>query len=113
MIVSQRGPVRSEHIVPHAIFRSEHIAPNAALDPVALNELLTRELRPEDYDLLLLLDEGIAKRPGLVADTFSVEALPEHLVQGEDVGGKCMVCLDTYLAGDSVKQLQCSHVFHA
>jgi len=102
ILANERGPLRSEHLASHPI-----------LSPEALNDLLNRELRPEDYDLLLQLDEGIEKRPGSVADASRVQALSEHRVGSEEVGMQCVVCFEAYAHGDTIKRLPCSHIFHA
>lgn len=71
-------------------------------------DLLTRDITPEDYDLLLELDHGNRKPTATVE---SVEGLPE--ASPEDVtGGECTVCLSNFVSGDAVVALPCRHCFH-
>ncbi|CAE7738284.1 ATL7 [Symbiodinium pilosum] len=70
-------------------------------------KLQYREVTPEDYELLCLLDESLPKK----------NTLPEALVQGlplvpvVDRSSKCQVCL-LELGDTKVPQLPCGHVFH-
>ncbi|CAJ1332231.1 unnamed protein product [Effrenium voratum] len=71
-------------------------------------KLQYREVTPEDYELLCLLDEGLPKK----------NTLPEALVQGlplvpaSDLSSKCcQVCL-LDLGDCKVPQLPCGHAFH-
>lgn len=81
---------------------------NAAVAP-ALVRLQYREVTPEDYDLLCLLDEALPQRktapPNLVA------CLPSVLAR--DCGAMaCQVCLDELRPADEVSRLPCGHAFH-
>ena len=68
-----------------------------------------RELTPEDYELLLLLDELVKNRTVSRAalDSFTVFAAEEGLTCEQ-----CAVCLEQYCIGQELKQLPCSHFFH-
>ncbi|CAE8658021.1 unnamed protein product, partial [Polarella glacialis] len=71
-------------------------------------ELLTREITPNDYELLLRLDKGVAKP---VASTESIKALPA--VAKEDFqGGDCAICLSPFEADSKVTAMTCKHRFH-
>lgn len=71
-------------------------------------EFMCRELTPEDYDLLVLLDEQVAKP---TASDAAVQSLPA--VDSEDFFGEaCTVCLLPFDKDDSVAKLPCGHVFH-
>lgn len=70
--------------------------------------LLSRDITPEDYDLLLRLDEMVAK-PTVSAD--SVRDLPQADFQ-EFQGHDCGVCLSALEAKDCVVGLPCRHYFH-
>merc|ERR1712230_143234 len=102
-----------------------------------LRELQFREVTPEDYDLLLQLDESVAKKCLTQAD---LDALPEvkleallrvkihdssgseGIVQGSDDGEEesklCLVCHEDLFQLDAaaecccVKVLPCGHRFH-
>lgn len=75
----------------------------------AFVSLQNRELTPEDYDLLLQLDELVQKK------TMSKAALNSFTVftAGEGLAcEQCAVCLEQYSMGQELKQLPCSHFFH-
>jgi len=69
--------------------------------------LMLRELTPDDYDLLLQLDESVAKKVVALDDVDQLTVLTADLP-----GGKCGVCLNTFQTGDSLKELKCEHRFH-
>lgn len=76
--------------------------------PSQISDLLFREITPEDYDLLLQLDENIVKP---TAKRASVESLP--LASREQFkGGSCLICLSTFERSDKVTALPCQHLFH-
>ncbi|CAK9099182.1 Uncharacterized RING finger protein C57A7.09, partial [Durusdinium trenchii] len=71
--------------------------------------LLSREITPEDYEMLLRLDEAIPKKQATEKETN--EAL--HVVSCEEFLGKeCPICLTRYLQTDDVAALPCCHDFH-
>lgn len=70
--------------------------------------LLSRDITPEDYDLLLRLDETVAKP---TASVESVQELPK-VEREEFEGHECGVCLSPFEAKDSVVGLPCRHKFH-
>lgn len=75
-----------------------------------LINLQHRELTPEDYDLLLRLDERVAPKT-ISKDILS--SLKTDTVTSDHVGDICAVCMDPYEMGQSRKFLPCQHVFHA
>lgn len=76
--------------------------------PAEASELLFREITPEDYEMLLQLDESIV-RP--TTSRAHVDDLPE--VRSEDFAGEnCAVCLVAFDTADPVVVLPCKHVFH-
>lgn len=71
-------------------------------------DLLHRDITPEDYEMLLRLDEQVERR---TASASTVESLPT--MRGEDVLGEdCSVCLSAFEADDIVASLPCQHRFH-
>lgn len=74
-----------------------------------LMELLSRDLTPEDYDLLLALDTTVKKK---TADTNSINALKELVASEENCNELCSVCMCNYEVGEPMKALPCEHVFH-
>lgn len=78
------------------------------LSPSQISDLLFREITPEDYELLLRLDETVA-RP--TTSKAFVDSMPE--ARAEDSADKsCSVCLLTFNSDDAVAELPCKHLFH-
>lgn len=76
-----------------------------------LSLIADRDITPEDYDLLLALDQSLA--PKTISEeklntieTVTVEALG---VMGE----LCSICMEQYRVSELAKQLPCQHHFHA
>ena len=71
-----------------------------------IRALQDRELTPEDYEILLRLDESVAKK-----DVLSEEdaALIEQTME-EDA--ECCVCMCDLVSGESAVMLACGHYFH-
>mmetsp|Transcript_47628 Transcript_47628/g.102660 ORF Transcript_47628/g.102660 Transcript_47628/m.102660 type:complete len:384 (-) Transcript_47628:250-1401(-) len=90
-----------------AMHPNEHLPCGLTVSEVC--SLLTRDIRPEDYDLLLRLDETV-KRP--TASAESVKDLPQVSAK-EFWGNECSVCLSAFVASDSVVALPCRHQFHS
>ena len=77
-----------------------------------------RDLLPEDYDLLLRLDDNVDKK---TVSSSLLKSLRTKLVTLEDVTGDgenseltgaiCTVCMEPYSVDESVKWLPCEHVF--
>lgn len=81
-----------------------------ALTPAEIRILQSRELTPEDYELLMRLDEGI-KPPGCMAVTEAAALLrlePVHVNSGTE----CAICLGELGAGEVLACLPCEHAFH-
>lgn len=81
------------------------------LTAAQIQDLMSRDITPEDYELLLLLDEGVKK-----AKTFSPDvaaALP-RAVGSSWVDGECRICLCALEEDEDVRMLPgCGHCFHA
>lgn len=91
-----------------ALFQAQEKALPCGLLPSQVCDLLERDITPEDYEMLLKLDEGI-QRP--TADKDVVEALPTAC--GERfLGESCSICLLPFEKRDTVKVLECEHMFH-
>mmetsp|Transcript_53028 Transcript_53028/g.119472 ORF Transcript_53028/g.119472 Transcript_53028/m.119472 type:complete len:211 (-) Transcript_53028:219-851(-) len=76
--------------------------------PSQVSELLDRDITPDDYEMLLQLDEGLA-RP--TASKSTVDSLSP--ANAEDfLGESCAVCLLAFESKDTVVALQCKHVYH-
>lgn len=79
------------------------------LTPQQLADLSTRELNPEDYDMLLKLDEQIAK-PTL--DEDKVSGYASRPMTPSRLGQTCQICLADIEVGEIAKILPCGHEFH-
>lgn len=76
--------------------------------PSQVSELLDRDITPEDYEMLLQLDEAV-ERP--TADRAVVEGLAAAPA-GDFLGASCAVCLLPFEPKDGVAVLRCGHQFH-
>mmetsp|Transcript_6073 Transcript_6073/g.9440 ORF Transcript_6073/g.9440 Transcript_6073/m.9440 type:complete len:232 (-) Transcript_6073:98-793(-) len=70
-----------------------------------------RDLRPEDFDLLCKLDDGIPGRGTSPQDV--VDKLPRMKASDCCSADACRVCLGKFESDTSVIQLPCQHAFHA
>jgi hypothetical protein len=70
--------------------------------------LLSRDITPEDYDMLLRLDTSV---PKATASADAIDAMPCVLAE-EFLGGSCSVCLAPFEEADTVAALACRHRFH-
>lgn len=75
-----------------------------------LNDLLNRDLTPEDYELLLLLDTTIAKK---TTDDSTLKSLREVIATHAHTSETCLICILDYECGDKMTILPCNHLFHA
>ena len=103
---SRPAPVQN---LKHALHHTN--APTEIAEDIVnvLINLQHRELTPEDYDLLLRLDESVAPKT-ISRDVLS--SLKTDTVTSESAGELCAVCMDPYDIGQSRKFLPCNHVFH-
>ena len=80
---------------------------SCGLTRAEIRALQSRELGPEDYELLLRLDESVSKRD--VLSETEAAALIESALEGD---AECSVCLSDLASGDSAVLLSCGHYFH-
>merc|ERR1719359_373024 len=73
------------------------------------SDILFRDITPDDYELLLRLDETV-ERP--TSSKENVDGLPR--ARAEDaIGEVCTVCLDPFHLNDTISLLpRCKHLFH-
>jgi len=76
---------------------------------VQFRRLQYRELTPEDYELLCLLDENIPKKN--IAPPSAVTSLPRILAR-DCQATECQVCLARLEPSIRVVSLPCGHAFH-
>ena len=77
------------------------------LTKAQIRALQSRELTPEDYDLLMRLDESVEKRN--VLSQSEASALVETTLEGD---AECSVCLCDLTSGECCIMLHCGHHFH-
>jgi len=70
-------------------------------------DLMSRDLTPEDFEMLSKLDEGVAKRN--IAEKSVVELLPRVAAAGKE----CGVCLGELDGKIDAIELPCKHVYHS
>eukprot|EP00927_Polykrikos_kofoidii_P076799 TRINITY_DN73825_c0_g1_i1.p1 TRINITY_DN73825_c0_g1~~TRINITY_DN73825_c0_g1_i1.p1 ORF type:complete len:317 (-),score=46.70 TRINITY_DN73825_c0_g1_i1:62-991(-) len=76
-----------------------------------ISDLMTRELSPEDYELLLLLDEGVNKVRTLGPNAAAALPVAEGAAW---VGEACRICLCELEEDEDVRTVpNCGHAFHA
>ncbi len=76
-----------------------------------LIDIQHRDISPEDYELLLRLDDTIAPKtiPRPVLCSIHVVTVDIAGI----VGDLCSICMELYQTSHKVKTLPCSHTFHA
>lgn len=85
--------------------------PQGPFSAAQLHDLMTRDITPEDYEMLLLLDEGV-NRPRMLSSSAAA-AIP--LASGTAwIGEECRICLCELESEDDARALPaCGHTFHA
>ena len=78
----------------------------------ALAALLSRELSPEDYELLRALDETV-ERPHCTPATLARVLRIADASEVADAEATCAICLDALGDGGALaKVVRCAHVLH-
>ncbi|XP_031561845.1 uncharacterized protein LOC116297703 [Actinia tenebrosa] len=111
--IQPRGPTRARrNIYDHNQFvlrndnadklGSEHFV-------LTLISLQDREITPEDFDLLLQLDSFVEVKtvPKAVIDRMKTEKVENEMEN------PCMICMEEYEMGETLKYLKCGHFFHS
>lgn len=116
MFAGRKSTDGSEQIRPLPAYAIDAYNADGDLEPDLVNILLIlqqRDLTPEDYELLLRLDNRV-KPKTLSLDllqALNAETVAEGLDADDD--NVCGVCLDAYVAGQTRKCLPCGHRFHS
>ena len=74
-------------------------------------DLQHRELTPEDYELLLLLDNTVASKTVNPQLLKSIKEISPELAR--IVGELCTICMESFQADEKAKMLSCKHFFHS
>ena len=86
---------------------------NAAKGANHMNQIADiqhRDITPEDYELLLMLDDSVA--PKTVSTDF-LTSLPLVSVEEANLLEElCAICMEAYQTSEKAKQLPCNHLFH-
>ncbi|KAI8515427.1 E3 ubiquitin-protein ligase Zswim2 [Branchiostoma belcheri] len=86
-----------------------------ALPSAVINNMLSRDLTDEDYELLNLLESSTANQSGTVPEPV-VNSLPVEIVRQKSPllapGQQCRVCLRGFSVGQHLRRLPCKHKFH-
>lgn len=73
-------------------------------------ELQHRDITPEDFELLLMLDESVA--PKTVSANFLKSLTIIVVEEARILGELCSICMEVYQASEKAKCLPCNHMFH-
>lgn len=95
----RRGPSRQ---------RFEHAASACGLDEDKIRELMSRDLEPEDFELLQKLDETVPNRRIAPKDEVKVPVMTAAKAECT----QCTICLEHLEPETQVAQMRCSHAFH-
>lgn len=71
-----------------------------------------RDFAPEDYEMLLQLDERGASQQDTLEATMLLSRMPVSKLAAGSAGTQCSICLDNMETGDEVRTLPCMHFFH-
>lgn len=91
-----------------------YFSPGMAMAPIA--PMAMPGPGPSSYEQLLALDDNVS-RPGLPPGALQASTFTQHL-EVEDAArlsqqhGRCVICLDDFEAGNTVRRLPCLCVFH-
>jgi hypothetical protein len=90
----------------HHIVNRKNLANGMSQELLDLQE---RDLTPEDYELLLTLDDFVSPQtvPLDVIKTLVTSRISEESNEA------CSVCMEVYKVGQQVKMLPCCHVYHS
>lgn len=76
-----------------------------------LVDLQHRDLTPEDYEILLRLDDKVAPKTISESALSSFDTLTLQSASTL-IGELCSICMEVYSESQSVKTLPCQHTFH-
>ncbi|CAF1124956.1 unnamed protein product [Rotaria sp. Silwood1] len=74
-----------------------------------LIDMQNRDLSPEDYEMLLRLDERVQRK---TINTNVLDTLETIDVNDKHLDDQCTICMEKYQDGQQLKLLPCTHIFH-
>ncbi|CAF3986317.1 unnamed protein product [Rotaria sordida] len=74
-----------------------------------LLEMQNRDLSPEDYEMLLRLDERVQRK---TVNINILDTLSTIDVNDKHLDDQCTICMEKYQHGQQLKLLPCTHIFH-
>jgi len=89
-----------------------NIPDEPSYDDAMINFLLdmqNRDLSPEDYEMLLRLDERVQRKTinkNILDTLLTIDVNQTHLDE------QCTICMEKYNLGQEIKLLPCTHIFH-
>ncbi len=111
---SRREPANngdSAVVLQHALKKSDVKKSNATSHLLKIVDIQHRDITPEDYELLLQLDNDVAPQ------TVSQETLKNLETASPSefglAGELCSICMELFKTEDVLKKLLCGHCFHS
>ncbi|CAF1116055.1 unnamed protein product [Rotaria sordida] len=89
-----------------------NILNDPCFDDAMINFLLdmqNRDLSPNDYEMLLRLDERVQRK---TVDVNILDKFPTLNVSETHLNDQCTICMEAYTLGQTIKSLPCTHIFH-
>lgn len=77
---------------------------------VPLQSIQYREINPEDYETLLLLDQGVARCDTITPEEFL--RLPTRVCVRDEEDSCCAICLEKFTQKRDCVELPCGHILH-
>ena len=108
---SPRANEDSPAVLRHALQKSDVKKTGTGSHLLTIVDLQHRDITPEDYELLLHLDEDVAPK------TVSKDVLDGLETASSDslglTGESCSICMEQFKAEELLKKLLCGHSFHS
>lgn len=93
----------------HALNRDQINTPHEYSLAILLLDIQDRDITPEDYDVLMRLDDVVAPKTLSEAD---IQRLSTAKVTTRKAGNQCPVCLEAFRSEELYMKLPCDHEFH-
>lgn len=93
----------------HALKRDQINTPHEHSLAILLLDIQNRDITPEDYDVLLRLDDIVAPK---TLSKAAIQRLSTAKVTTKKAGDQCPVCLEVFRSEELYTKLPCDHEFH-